>query len=153
MPGQGLFSAGKFGLQVSFKATMGSMTGRQSFTTWQNNIERQYRARMRRTLFQAAAYARTTARRRMRRSGRAIVDPDRGGPGWASYRPSTGGSAPRYRPGGGKANMRNIRFTRPTLRNLRSVVGPEQLTTSGQRRVRFDPVTMQERGGSGMVYF
>jgi hypothetical protein len=148
--GQGLFAAGKFGINVKIRMKIGSQTGKQAFTTWADNKHREYQNRSRRALIQAAAYARTTIRRGMRKSGVARRDPDRAG--WNSYTPSMPGAPPRYRrTGAQRNNLRAVRFTRPTIANLRSVVHPIMFRSSGSRRVNFRVMRMLERGGTGLA--
>jgi len=150
MAGKGLMSGARYGLTPKFTLKIGHQTGRQAYTSWLLNHQRRQEAMVVRGLFRAAAYARTTIRRGMRKSGQPVTDQNRHN--WASYRPSPPGRPPRYRRGGQTSGLRFVTFTRPSRENMRSIVGPQVFQTRGTQRVNFRIAQMQEQGGQGLVY-
>ncbi len=145
--GQGLFSTAKFGVNLDIRVKLGHQTGRQAFTTFMLNRDRQIEAEARRRLFRAAAYLRTTVRRSMKRKRTTVRNYK--GYSWNSFPPSAPGSPPNRRVTG-KSGLQDIRFAEIKKNVIR--VGPEQYTNVGKKTsFRGKGDVFQEVGGTGRV--
>ncbi len=147
MASQGFFSIASKGLNVGVKVQIGSLTGRQAFTTWIDNTHRQMEGEARRRLFRAAAWCRTSVRRSMKL--RRTTRKDYKGFGMPSYPPSAPGTPPNRRRTN-KSGLYDIRFDNYKKDYMR--IGPQIYTDVG-KKTNFSGKgdRMIEAGGTGLV--
>ena len=134
-----------FSFSTKFK--VGRLTGKQSFSTWTLNQNRQLIKQAKKNMWKAAAWCRTDMRRGFGR--RVKAQQGRKGYYWASRNPSAAGSPPR-RNEGGKRGLQYVTFTKEE--DFRFRVGSDMFPQGGYGdKTNFHGDVMHNKGGTGMV--
>ena len=136
--------------RITTKFKIGRFTGNQAFSTWTLNQNRKMLKEARKRMYKAAGYCRTSMRRKMGRSGRAVQDYK--GYNWKSYRPSPAGRSPRKRQKG-RGGLQFVTFDKVNGNDYKFMIGSDMYPAGGYgENTKFHGDVMHNNGGTGSVY-